>query len=93
MDLERDRMIYPEFSRNAPEDRHRLPISEEVATCGVSVGLSSPSYDYSSWRIIRLRIMDIVRDCVKFAGGEIGVGNCCSTSVVAMTHSLGTWYM
>ena len=25
--------------------------------------------------------------------GGVYVGNCCSTSVVAMTHSLGTWYM
>ena len=66
-------MIYPEFSFRALEDRHRLPIYEEVGTCGVSVGLMTRFvYDHSSWRIIRLRLMDVLRICVESRGVGIG---------------------
>ena len=70
MDLDRHEMIYPEFSVYAGQDRHRLPISEEVGTCGVEVRFKAPSVaDRSSWRIIRLRLMDVYRNCVDAGTG------------------------
>ena len=76
MDLPRHEMRYPEFSLIAVEDRHRLPISEEVGTCGVRVGLTAlPVVDHSSWRIIRLRVMDIFHSCVEPGEpGKVGIG-------------------
>lgn len=66
-------MIYPEFSVYAPEDRHRLPISEEVGTCGVEVRFKALSVDdRSSWRIIRLRVMDVFRNCVCIEDAGVG---------------------
>lgn len=66
-------MIYPDFSPAAPEERHRLPVSKEVGTCGVSVRfLSLFMHDRSSWRIIRLRVMHVLRRCVEL--GEAGIG-------------------
>lgn len=62
-------MIYPKFSLNAVEDRHRLPISEEVGTCGVSICFAANSYDHSSWRIIRLRAMHVLHSCVDIGAG------------------------
>ena len=71
-------MIYPEFSPDAFEDRHRLPLVREAGTCGVSVRLASPSmFDHSSWRIIRLRVMDVLRCCVEF--GDLEIGGCTIT--------------
>ena len=65
MDPQRHEMIYPEFSQDSLVDRHRLPVNEEVGTCVVRVRLTPPFLaDHSSWRIIRLRLMDIVRNCV-----------------------------
>ena len=73
MDLERHTMIYPRFSPDAAADRHRLPIYEEVGTCGVRVRLTAfPMDDYSSWRIIRLRIMDVRYFCVEHEDAGIG---------------------
>lgn len=73
VDLQRHRTIYPEFSYIAPEDRHRLPIFDEVGTCGVRVCTSAFDVkDRSSWRIIRLRFMDILRDCVEFGAAGFG---------------------
>ena len=76
MDLPRHEMRYPEFSLGAAEGRHRLPISEEVGTCGVRVDFTTFStYDHSSWRIIRLRFMDIFHSCVEPGEpAEAGVG-------------------
>lgn len=73
MDLQRHEMIYPEFSLHAREDRHRLPISKEAGTCGVRVCFRALSVsDRSSWRIIRLRVMDIFQHCVSLADAGIG---------------------
>lgn len=66
-------MIYPKFSPDAAADRNRLPICEEVGTCGVRVRLTAfPMYDHSSWRIIRLRLMDVVYHCVEYEDAGIG---------------------
>ena len=66
MDLQRHEMIYPEFSIFSVENRHRLPISEEFGTCGVQVCFDQDfAYDYSSWRLIRLRILDVLARCVE----------------------------
>ena len=73
MDPQKREMIYPEFSDDSLVDRHRLPVSEEVGTCAVKVRLTAPFRDdHSSWRIIRLRLMDIFRNCVVL--GDAGVG-------------------
>ncbi len=73
MDPQRHEMIYPEFSDDSLVDRHRLPILEEAGTCVVRVRLTPPFFDdHSSWRIIRLRLMDICRSCVVF--GDAGIG-------------------
>lgn len=44
----------------------------------MSVRLASPSmFDHSSWRIIRLRVMDVLRCCVEF--GDLEIGGCTIT--------------
>ena len=83
MDLQRHEIVYPEFSVDALENRHRLPISEDVGTCGVKVHFTADfMYDHSSWRIIRLRIMDVLLTCVP--PGEAGIGG--STITGAEKH-------
>lgn len=66
--------VYPTFSQTSAEERHRLPKSEEVGSCVLEVRLSpSTALDWSSWRIIILRIGNVIRQCVDLQGGVGGI--------------------
>lgn len=62
--------VYPEFSTVAREERHRLPLRIEAGSCIVEVRLAPGALsDYSSWRIIGLRVGNVIRKCVERSQG------------------------
>ena len=64
--------VYPKFSRTPTEERHRLPVNVEHGSCKVEVRLASAATaDYSSWRIIALRVGNVIQKCVKV---QLGAG-------------------
>lgn len=68
---EHHQYFYPEFSKFSTEDRHRLPKGAELGTCAVEVRLAeNVIYETTSWRIIRLRLNNVVNRC----GESMGIG-------------------
>lgn len=64
---------YPVFSRTSSEERHRLPVTIESGSCNVEVRLAPAAYvDTSSWRIIALRVGNVIRKCVDEGQGSGG---------------------
>ena len=69
------RYVYPQFNRLTAEDRHRLPITARFLTCMVHVQLvANVEADHSSWRIIKMRATNVIRECVDMVEGSVGTG-------------------
>lgn len=65
--------LYPRFTRISPQERHRLPQVRNNSSCGIMVNLASDvSFDHSSWRIIKLRIENVITKCVEKRAGRGG---------------------
>ena len=62
--------VYPKFSRQSEELRHRLPISRAHESCVLQVRLGQDvDEDHSSWRIILLRVENVIKKCVTMTRG------------------------
>lgn len=76
---EHNQYFYPEFSKFPTEERHRLPKGAELGTCAVEVRLAENGvHDTTSWRIIRLRLNNVVDRC----GEGMGIGGLTVTGVM-----------
>lgn len=58
--------VYPRFARVSPQERHRLPQVSNNSSCGLLVNLATDvNFERSSWRIIKLRIENVITKCVE----------------------------
>lgn len=76
-DYQRRQWVYPQFQSNAPEERHRLPRTRLFGSCAVEVRLHGTAVlEHSSWRVIILRLGNVIDTCVK---RHFGTGGAAAT--------------
>jgi len=87
-----ERYIYPIFSRHRSEPRHQLPATRASGSCGVEIRLAERYYgDRSSWRILALRIGNLIKRCVNVnqgIGGSVITGEERGIEIVVVSRSV-----